>query len=260
VPYSSSTIFDFFNIQAATMKRFSYNTTRLSPVLKKPHPTTKGQDKTKEGTKQEQPWLVQVSKKSNKKQEKITTNNKNYKQQLMKTYSSTVSSAGPPVSLTKGERKREQELVVETAAATNIIKLSVDDRQRCSTTSTIFNAPARNNMGMDKESQSLTTTVTGSLSQKPVTLAAANLGSCDNNPGEAETTMGTGAIFEKKEAAQRGSIRGATGNIKKIEKLKKIEKYEKLSSSQGAFISDKISDDPHPTGAMDGNPGGSKVS
>jgi hypothetical protein len=33
------------------MKRFSYNTTGLSPVLKKPHPTTKGQDKTKEGTK-----------------------------------------------------------------------------------------------------------------------------------------------------------------------------------------------------------------
>jgi hypothetical protein len=39
------------------MKRFSYNTTGLSPVLKKPHPTTKGQDKTKEGTKKEQPWI-----------------------------------------------------------------------------------------------------------------------------------------------------------------------------------------------------------
>jgi hypothetical protein len=85
----------FFNIQAATMKRFSYNTTGLSPVLKKPHPTTKGQDKTKEGTKQEQPWLVQRSKKNNKQLEKTTTNNKNYKQQLLKTYSSTVSSVGP---------------------------------------------------------------------------------------------------------------------------------------------------------------------
>jgi hypothetical protein len=46
------------------MKRFSYNTTGPSPVLKKPHPTTKGQDKTKEGTKQEHPWLVQGPKKT----------------------------------------------------------------------------------------------------------------------------------------------------------------------------------------------------
>jgi hypothetical protein len=49
------------------MKRFSYNTTGLSPVLKNPHPATKAQDKTKEGTKQEQPWLVQGSKKKKKK-------------------------------------------------------------------------------------------------------------------------------------------------------------------------------------------------
>jgi hypothetical protein len=37
---------------------------------------------------------------------------------------------------------------------------------------------------------------------------------------------------------------------------------EKLKSSarQGAFISDKINNDSHPAGAMDGNPGGSKVS
>jgi hypothetical protein len=48
------------------MKRFSYNTTGLSPVLKKPHPATKGQDRTKEGTQQEQPWFVQGSKKNNK--------------------------------------------------------------------------------------------------------------------------------------------------------------------------------------------------
>jgi hypothetical protein len=68
--YSNSTILVFFNIQAATMKRFSYNTTGLSPVLKKPYSCTKGQDKTKEGTKQEQPCLVQGPKKNNKQQEK----------------------------------------------------------------------------------------------------------------------------------------------------------------------------------------------
>jgi hypothetical protein len=51
------------------MKRFSYNTTGLSPVLKKPHPTTKGRDITKEGKKQEHPWIVQRSKKNNKQQE-----------------------------------------------------------------------------------------------------------------------------------------------------------------------------------------------
>jgi hypothetical protein len=45
---------------------------------------------------------------------------------------------------------------------------------------------------------------------KPVTVASANLGACDKNPGMADTTMDKGAIFGKKEAAQRGSIRGAT--------------------------------------------------
>jgi hypothetical protein len=73
------------------MKRFSYNTTGLSPVLKKHHPTTKGQDKTKTGTTQEQPWIVQGSNKNNKQLQKTTKNNNNYKQQLMKTYSSAVS-------------------------------------------------------------------------------------------------------------------------------------------------------------------------
>jgi hypothetical protein len=65
------------------MKIFSYNTTGLSPVLKKPHPTTKGQDKAKEGTQQEHPWSVQGSKKNNKQLEKqqqqatrITNNSK----------------------------------------------------------------------------------------------------------------------------------------------------------------------------------------
>jgi hypothetical protein len=105
---------------------------------------------------------------------------------------------GPPLSLPKGERKREQESVAETAAATDSIKVSVDDRRRRSTTSTI---PAHNNRGIDEDSQSPTTTVTSSLLQKPVTLAAANLGSCDKDPGKADTTMDTGAIFKKKEAA-----------------------------------------------------------
>jgi hypothetical protein len=86
------------------MKRFSYNTTGLYTVLKKPHPSTKGQDKTKEGKKQEQPWLVQGPKENNKQLEKTTTNNKIYKQQLLNTYSSAVSSVGPPLSLPKGER------------------------------------------------------------------------------------------------------------------------------------------------------------
>jgi hypothetical protein len=41
--------------------------------------------------------------------------------------------------------------------------------------------------------------------------------------------------------------------------LKRLENL-KSSARQGAFISEKIRDDPYPTGAMDGNPGGSKVS
>jgi hypothetical protein len=42
--------------------------------IKKPHPTTKDQEKTKAGAKQEQPWIVQEPKK--------TTNNNNKQQQL----------------------------------------------------------------------------------------------------------------------------------------------------------------------------------
>jgi hypothetical protein len=107
------------------MKRFSYNTTGLSPVLKKPHPTNKGQDKTKEGTKLEQPWLFQGSNKNNKQLERTTTNNKNYKQQLMQTYSSAVSSMRTPLSLLKGERQPDLESVASTATDTANIKLSV---------------------------------------------------------------------------------------------------------------------------------------
>jgi hypothetical protein len=77
---------------------------------------------------------------------------------------------------------------------------------------------------------------------------------------------------QKKEAAQSGSIQEATaqkavgaassrppGSIKKNKKWNKFEKL-KSSAQQGAFISDKISDDNHPTGSMDVNPVGSKVS
>jgi hypothetical protein len=62
----------------------------------------------------------------------------------------------------------------------------------------INNAPARNNRGIDEENKGSTATVTGFLSQKPVTLASANLGSCDKNPGMADTTIDTGAIFGKR--------------------------------------------------------------
>jgi hypothetical protein len=66
----------FLHTQAATMRRFSYNTTGLSPVLKKPHPTMKGQEKKKAGAKQDQPWIVQGAKKTknnNKQKLKTTT-------------------------------------------------------------------------------------------------------------------------------------------------------------------------------------------
>jgi hypothetical protein len=180
------------------MKRFSSNITGLSPVTKKTSPTKVNQEKAKVGAKQEQPWIFQGVKKTYKQQQ--NTKNNNYKQQLItnKIYSSAVSSMGPPLSLPKGERKREQESVAETSVATDSIKLYVDDRQCRSMTSKIVNAPARNNRGIDKENKGPTATVTGSLFQTPVTLAAANLGSCDKNPCMAYTTMDTGAIFGKK--------------------------------------------------------------
>jgi hypothetical protein len=213
------------------MKRFSYNTTGLSPVLKKPHPTTKGQENRKSGAKQEQPWIVQVSRKNYNNNKKPTANSNTYKQQLISiTYSSAFSSVGPPLSLLKGECKRDQESVAETAAATDSINLS-DDRQRRSTTSTIVNAPARNNRGIDKENQGLTATVTGSLFQKMVTVAAANLGSCDKNPGMADTTMDKGAIFKKRRQlkevrseGRRRKKRSGRHQAGRGETFKKLEK------------------------------------
>jgi hypothetical protein len=112
--------------------------------------------------------------------------------------------------LPKGDRQPDPESVAATAADTANINLYVDDHRHRLTTLKIVNAPSCNNMGIYKESQPSTTTVTGSLLQKLVTLAAANLGSCDKNIGKADTTMNTDAIFGKKEAAQRGYTRGAT--------------------------------------------------
>jgi hypothetical protein len=149
--------------------------------------------------------------------------------------------------LSKGECQPDPESIAATAADTVNINLSVDDRRRRSTTSTIVNAPARNNRGIDQDKAVTTATATGSLLQKPVTLAAANLGSYDRNPGKADTTMNTGAIFGKKEAAQRDSIREATvqkavgaasgrprGNIKK--KWKIFGKVEKFSSTRSIYL------------------------
>jgi hypothetical protein len=47
----------------------------------------------------------------------------------------------------------------------------------------IDDALALNNRGIDQEEK-----------EASVTLAAANLGSCDKNPGKADTTLDTGAI------------------------------------------------------------------
>jgi hypothetical protein len=136
----------------------------------------------------------------------------------------------------------------------------------------IGNAPARNNKGIDKESQPSATTVTGSLLQKPVTLAAANLGSCDKNPGKADTTINTGAIFGKRRPSSKmfnprvdgaksswGGIRPAAGKHSKNLKNEKYLENLKISARQGSFISDKTCDGTHPIGAVYGDPGGSKV-
>jgi hypothetical protein len=104
------------------------------------------------------------------------TNTNNYKQQLMRTYSSAVSSVGPPFSLSKGDHHPYQESATATIA--NIVNMnwSVDGHRRRLTTSTIDNAPALNNRGINQDKAGTIATVTGSLLQKPVTLAAANLG------------------------------------------------------------------------------------
>jgi hypothetical protein len=149
-------------------------------------------------------------------------------------YSSTVSYVGPPLSLPKGKRHPDLELVAATATTTANMNLYVDYRQCHLTSSMIDNAPALNNRGIDEGNKGTTATVTGSTLQKPVTLSAANLGSCDKNPGKADTTINTGAIvgneggsiqswFDPRGAeskigrgVDKGGTRPAAGNIRKI--------------------------------------------
>jgi hypothetical protein len=85
----------------------------LISSIKKPRPTMTGQEKTKAGEKQEQPWIVQGS---------TTTNNNNYKPQLFtRTYSSAVSSVGPPLlpcqKGTGGEHQPDPESSTANTAA-----------------------------------------------------------------------------------------------------------------------------------------------
>jgi hypothetical protein len=145
--------------------------------------------------------------------------------------------------LPKGERQPNPESVAATAANTANINLYVDDRRRRSATSTIINAPDRNSRGIDKESQPSTTTVTGSLLQKLVTLAAANLGSCDKNPGKADTKMNTGAIFRKKVGSSKRfhtrsdcTRSGRAGKHSKNWKNEKIGKFEKFNSATSIYL------------------------
>jgi hypothetical protein len=129
-------------------------------------------------------------------------------------------------------------------------------------------APALNNSGIDQDKTVTTATATGSLLQKPVTLEAANLGSCDKNPGKADTILDTGAIV----GSEGGNIeswvdlRGAGSKIDRgVDKVGIRPPQEKIkilkkSAQQGEFISDKIIDALTPTSAMDGNSGGCKGS
>jgi hypothetical protein len=175
------------------MKIFSCSTTGLSPVLKKPHPIMKGQEKTKAG----------VALDFTRIQEKLqttTTNNNNYKQQLItRIYSSAFSSVGPPLSpFQKGiKRERHPDQESSTANATAFIDMGSVIGNRRLTTSTINNAPDQHGRVVDQAKTCTTNTVTGSLLQKPVTVAASNQGSCDRNTGKAVTTDKMGAIIVK---------------------------------------------------------------
>jgi hypothetical protein len=114
---------------------------------------------------------------------------------------------------------------------------------------TIDNSPALNNRGIDQDKSVTTATATGSLLQKPVMLAAANLGSCDKNPGKADTILDTGAILGNEggnikswvdprgdgakigRGVDKGVIRPATGKI--------FEKFEKFSSTRIIYLGKK---------------------
>jgi hypothetical protein len=102
-----------------------------------------------------------------------------------------------PLFLAKGERHPDQESATATAVDIFHMSSSVDGHRCRPMTSTIKNVPAINNRGIDEEKTCTTATVTGSLLQKSVTVAAGNLGSCDKNPGKEDTKDKTGAIVEK---------------------------------------------------------------
>jgi hypothetical protein len=127
-------------------------------------------------------------------------------------------------------------------------------------TSTIDNGPALNNRGIDQDKAVTTATVTGSLLQKPVILAAANLGSCDKNPDKADTILDTGTIVGNEggnkeslvdprgDGAKTGRGADKAGRRKFFETFEKCEKMKNLKSAarQREFISEKNRHAPNP--------------
>jgi hypothetical protein len=83
------------------------------------------------------------------------------------------------------------------AAATSINMVSVVGNQHPTTSILNNNARGHNKRGIATGQPFTTTTVTGSLVQKPVTAAEGNQGSCDKNPDKAASTADTDAIVEK---------------------------------------------------------------
>jgi hypothetical protein len=98
--------------------------------------------------------------------------------------------------LARLERHPDPESATTTAATIFDMGLSVDVHRR-PIISTIDNAPDHNNRGNYQAKTCETATVTVSLLQKPVTAAAGNQGSCDKNPGKADTTDEMGVIDRK---------------------------------------------------------------
>jgi hypothetical protein len=125
------------------------------------------------------------------------------------TYSSAVSSMGSPLSPfqkgTRRERHFNPESTVVKAAAPSIDMVSVVGNRR-PTTLIIDNTPEQNKRGIYKGQTFTTTTVNGSLVQKPVTVAEGNQGSCDKNPVQAVTTDKMDAIVGKNGGPREVSV------------------------------------------------------
>jgi hypothetical protein len=125
----------------------------------------------------------------------------------------------------------------------------------------IDNTPTLNNRVIDQDKAGTIPTVTSSLLQKPVTLAADNLGSCDKNPGKVDTILilDTGAVVRNEGGNKeswfdpRGdeakSGRGVDKGDSRPTEGKK-SKSLKSSARQGEFISDKIRHHPYPISGM----------